>query len=585
LDYHTDYLVKLTTETEHSSLYNWCLQEFDSEGEQVGRDLIPWNYSLDFEVSNIRYAYSLEHDDPDRYRFDEVAKEAETDEQNLEMKSSEMMLADLVPAEGRHYHPSYSMVGTNRKISQIHLRIQKAEKGGCDVWGSLSYTAEFDFRDETTDDIVEVHLRLTPDNFDELTRMINSNVASEASLRLSGVSGFYSDWSPEISTDFIKILTPDRDDHMVDALEGTEIDPPRLGKVQEFNFRLSNNRQLKSKRHGETNSVNFEWAKQQTEAAVRSASEDHNELDSDADDDDGATSYTFNEERAKRLRRTRKYELLNQMFSEASSYAENNNLGPDELDDLSYKINSFFSDLESAFQKDEWYDHENNPKALTDFYERTWKLWQNQGIKFDEIKRGEVPHIDRTSLTDGVVHYLALPIRNQSIERMLVDALVAMEVIAFADQMLNVPSFLKDLSTSPFVKSHPLWRFIKGQVLSLVIIAAIPIGVLVGAVNLLNIRGDWPIFVGLGFFGLWALFFLIGLIALPSFWISETRRKQKVGELLEAMHTVHTEIRTGTVVSARHIRERLDKSTDQGAVWPSEVFPLLDDIIDRGGVM
>jgi len=46
-----------------------------------------------------------------------------------------------------------------------------------------------------------------------------------------------------------------------------------------------------------------------------------------------------------------------------------------------------------------------------------------------------------------------------------------------------------------------------------------------------------------------------------------------------------TEIGSGTVVSARHIRERLDKTTDQGAVWPSEVFALLDDIIERGGVM
>jgi hypothetical protein len=96
---------------------------------------------------------------------------------------------------------------------------------------------------------------------------------------------------------------------------------------------------------------------------------------------------------------------------------------------------------------------------------------------------------------------------------------------------------------------------------------------------------SWPFFTGLGFAGLWALFFVIGLFAFPSIWISETRRKQKVGELLMAMHTVYTEIGDGAVVSARHIRERLDKTTDQGAVWPSEIFPLLDDIIDRGGVM
>ena len=69
MDYHTDYLVKLTTETEHSSLYNWCLREFNSDGEQVGRDLIPWSWSLEFDVTNLRYAYGLKYEDTNRDRI------------------------------------------------------------------------------------------------------------------------------------------------------------------------------------------------------------------------------------------------------------------------------------------------------------------------------------------------------------------------------------------------------------------------------------------------------------------------------------------------------------------------------------
>lgn len=585
MDYHTDYAVRLITETEHSSLYKWCLQEFDSDGEQVGRDLIPWAWSLDFAVTKIHYAYSLENNDPDRYRFDEEAKGSETDGSDIEITNSEVILAELVPAEGGRYRTSYSMVGTNREISNIQLRIEKADKDACAIWGNVSYTFELDFRYETSDDLIEVHLQLTPEKFDELARMINSGGVDEASLRLSGVSGFYSDWSPEISTDFIKVLTPISNDHKVEAPEDADIDPPRLGGVREFQFGLKNNHRLTSKGRDETNSANFAWAKEQAEAEVRSVSEDPQDIDSDAEDDDDAMSYTLNEERVETLRRSLKYELLNQMLREASNYAANNDLEPDELGDLSHKISSFFSGLEYAYQKDGWYDHENDQKALTDFYKRTWQLWQHQQIRFDEIKKGEVPHIDRSSLTEAVAKYLDLPIRNRSIDRMLVDALVAVEVITYADQMLNVPGFLRDLSASPFVKSHPLWRFIKGQVLSFVMIVAIPIGLLVGAVKLFDLTGNWPFFTGLGFAGLWALFFLIGLMALPSFWISETRRKRKVCELLDGMHAVYMEIRSGTVMSARHIRERLDKTTDQGAVWPSEVFPLLDDIIDRGGVM
>ena len=490
------------------------------------------------------------------------------------------MLAELVPAQGE---PSYSMVGTSREISDIRMTIEKAEKDGCDVWGALRYTIDYDFQVRTTEDVIEVHLYLASEKFDDLARMVNSGGAEEASLRLSGVRGFYSGWSPEASTDFIKVLTGSKESLKVEAPDDAGIDLlPRLGRVGQFQFQLNYNHRLKSKEREQTNSANFEWAKERVEAGVRSASKD---FDTDAEDDDTATSYTFNEERAQTLRRTPKYKLLNQMLREASSYAANNNMEPDELDDLSYKIDSFFTDLEYGNQKDRWHDYENDPEALTDFYNRTWQLWQHHRIEFDEIKKGEVPHITRSSLTEAVASYLDLPIRNRSIDRMLVDALVAAEVIAFADEMLNVPSFLRDLSASPFVKSHPLWRFIKGQFLSLVMIVAIPIGGLVGVVNLFDLTGDWPFFTGLGFAGLWALFFVIGLFAFPSFWISETRRKRKVSELLVAMRTVYTEIGDGAVVSARHIRERLDKTTDQGAVWPSEIFPLLDDIIDRGGVM
>ena len=41
---------------------------------------------------------------------------------------------------------------------------------------------------------------------------------------------------------------------------------------------------------------------------------------------------------------------------------------------------------------------------------------------------------------------------------------------------------------------------------------------------------------------------------------------------------------SGNVVSAKHILERLNKTSEDGAIWPSEVFALLDDIIDRDGI-
>ena len=50
------------------------------------------------------------------------------------------------------------------------------------------------------------------------------------------------------------------------------------------------------------------------------------------------------------------------------------------------------------------------------------------------------------------------------------------------------------------------------------------------------------------------------------------------------MNAVYTEIGGGVIVSAKYVRERLMNTTEKGAIWPSEVFPLLDDIIDRDGL-
>ena len=48
------------------------------------------------------------------------------------------------------------------------------------------------------------------------------------------------------------------------------------------------------------------------------------------------------------------------------------------------------------------------------------------------------------------------------------------------------------------------------------------------------------------------------------------------------METIHKEIRDGGLLSARHIRKRLEHTATNDIIWPSEVFALLDDIVGRG---
>jgi hypothetical protein len=141
------------------------------------------------------------------------------------------------------------MLGTDRKIKQFGLRISKAAKDNdekCHIWGCVSYTAEIDFRDETVDDTVEIYLNLIPKQFDQIAEQLKFRQIDTFQVRLGGVSGFYSEWSPSISTRNIKILAAS-DDQEVQTPEGCKIEPPRLGNVREFSLTVTERHKLDPK--------------------------------------------------------------------------------------------------------------------------------------------------------------------------------------------------------------------------------------------------------------------------------------------------------------------------------------------------
>ena len=320
------------------------------------------------------------------------------------------------------------------------------------------------------------------------------------------------------------------------------------------------------------------WAKEEVEKIVKVLSEDTSPKTKDGD-----KVYLLNDDRAKRLRKTRLYKILNEMFNEASNYAATNKLTLQELDELSQDIWSFSLELQGAFDQDKWIDYDDDPEAVTDRHDREWQLWQYPETDLQNIKNGNIPYIDVLDLNEAVISYLALPVKSKKIDRMLVDALVTSEISSFAREMLYTPKF--GLTSSPLMKSNPLWQFLKDQAFSFSIIAFIPIVILFMAVELFEFSEDWALIIGLGFVGLWTLILLLGIFALPKSWALETRQKNKTKELLVEMELVRREIPVDAIVSARHLQERLEKTSEKGAIWPSAVFPLLDDIIARGGVL
>jgi hypothetical protein len=257
MEFDFDHEVRLAKESEFESLYSWSLQEFSKDGTKIGGDQIPWIWTLYFTASEFQYGRSIkierqQGEEEAAQTFEalteviaEELEEEETQQASYNVSAdTEWIRAKLqsgtVGRRGRiDREATFSMFGTSREIKDFGLRILKLDDDKaherCSVWGCVRYTSEVDFRYQTQQDCMEVHLWLSPKRFSELREMLVTDGATLVQVSMYGVSGFYSDWSPSISTDSVKVLTSG-DEHGVLTPEGCDISPPRLGTVREFDL-------------------------------------------------------------------------------------------------------------------------------------------------------------------------------------------------------------------------------------------------------------------------------------------------------------------------------------------------------------
>lgn len=235
MEHHTDRRVILSTDSEYKSLYSWSLQELDAEGQKIGLDQIPWAWTLYFTATELALSDTLTIE-PD-YRGEDGTQSNVRDRQNIRAK--------LAPGDpwdrSRSRYPTFSMLGTDRTISNFQLFIERLEgdedKERSTVWGSVSYTFDLDFQDETSGDEIIFQLYVRPETFARYAAKVSAGEVDEAVLQISHVDGFYSDWSPGISTDDVKVLTSHKE-HAVEVPESCDLVPPRLGKVGEVELHL-----------------------------------------------------------------------------------------------------------------------------------------------------------------------------------------------------------------------------------------------------------------------------------------------------------------------------------------------------------
>ena len=112
-------------------------------------------------------------------------------------------------------------------------------------YGCVRHTIEDIDGDETIDDTIQVDMYLSLQRFNRIADIIKTQVPDIVQVRLGKVPGFYSEWSPSIHTDRVKILTAYH--HEIVISDESDIMPPRLCKVGEFNITIALRRKLNPK--------------------------------------------------------------------------------------------------------------------------------------------------------------------------------------------------------------------------------------------------------------------------------------------------------------------------------------------------
>lgn len=244
MDYNLDRKVVINYDTEFNSLYKWCLNEFDENNKKIGTDLIPWHWSFYFIGSSFKVvrSVSIEHEVQDD------GEEKNTVKQNTRIVGT---LHSGFCRDGVNLDDDvkFSMFGTGRRIKDFQVCIYQVEsddREACRMTAIPSYEMELDFRNEIQDDFVGFDVTLNKERFSELVRLLEEKSVDSVWLRVSRVSGIYSEWSPSISTRFAKILS---NSHEVEGIKEDSFQPKVVENVGEFELNFATLNKLHLKQH------------------------------------------------------------------------------------------------------------------------------------------------------------------------------------------------------------------------------------------------------------------------------------------------------------------------------------------------
>ena len=210
--------------------------------------------------------------------------------------------------------------------------------------------------------------------------------------------------------------------------------------------------------------------------------------------------------------------------------------------------------------------------------------------------------MDRFGISDLADAYLRQELRSPKFELLLVDALVAMEVYSFGEELKQYPSrYMKAFSLKTLVVAKNelvdyreakgnldklTWTWMKRSLKWALIRAAFLYGVPIGVAWLAAVNNQGEIAFAAGAFV--AVLVAYGLLS----WIWRKLRslfqepaKEPLVKMFELQGKMvllaYNELKEGTSSSPQRVREVLAKVADEGAAWDRRVFSILDAAIAR----
>jgi len=261
------------------------------------------------------------------------------------------------------------------------------------------------------------------------------------------------------------------------------------------------------------------------------------------------------------------------------------------------KITSMVENFAGACDTKFW---ERKPEA--DSRDRLRVLWRHRDL-YRAMKEGpesaEACHVNRETLSELALDYLKQDARSGEFERLLVDALAALEIFQFGEEIKKSPSrFERKFSLDPISQDMDemklyddakgnmdrlYWLRVKSQAKKsferLLMLIGLPVaGIVVGS----QMRTEWLA----GICGVF-LAFVIGFYLVRGAWRFIRRlfwRKEsgveKALRVLKRMVEAYRELQ-GPATSPTRCREVFAKAADEGAAWDPTVFAILDGAIQR----